>query len=141
MPFDDEPTPYESLVEPPPELDRLARAVIGAAIEVHKELGPGLPEEAYQRAMEIELGNRRIPFERQRPVIVIYKGTPVARGKIDLFVGAMLVVENKSVDALGKRDIFQTRTYMRIVNQPLALLINYNVPVLNEGIRRVVQTL
>ncbi|HSV13994.1 MAG TPA: GxxExxY protein [Tepidisphaeraceae bacterium] len=141
MPYDEEDPPYANLVEPPAALDELARAVIGAAIEVHKELGPGLPEEAYQRAMESELRLRGIPFERQKRIVVTYKGEPVALAKIDLVVGGMLIVELKAVEAIAKIHVLQARTYMRILKQPLALLINFNVPVLKEGIRRVVETI
>jgi GxxExxY protein len=141
MPYDEEIPPYANLVEPPAALDELARAVIGAAIEVHKALGPGLPEVAYQRAMEIELSRRQIAFERQKPVVITYKGEPVCNCRIDLVVQGMLIVELKSVEAINKIHILQTRTYMRVLKQPLALLVNFNVPVLKEGIRRVVETL
>jgi GxxExxY protein len=140
MPFDDEPTPYESLPEPSPELDRLARLAIGAAIEVHRHLGPGLPEQAYQIAMQIEMRTRGIPFTPQKIVDVFYKGIRVTRMKIDLVIGDRLVVELKSVEALAPIDRLQARTYMRLLGEQLALLINFNVPVLKDGIRRVVET-
>jgi GxxExxY protein len=138
MPYDDEIPPHGDLIEPPEELDRLARLVIGAAIEVHRELGPGVPEEAYQRGMEIELAARNIPFERQKAVDVLYKGIVVAKCKIDLVVGGKLVVELKSCDSIGPVQRLQTLTYMRLIRQPLGLLINFNVPVLKNGIRRII---
>jgi GxxExxY protein len=138
MPYDDEIPPYGDLLEPPPELDRLAYSVIGAAIEVHRELGPGCPEEAYQRSMEIELTSRRIPFERQKVVDILYKGVVVAKCKIDLLVAGRLVVELKSCECLGPIHIAQTLTYMRLIRQSLGLLINFNVLVLKQGIRRVI---
>jgi GxxExxY protein len=138
MPYDDEIPP--GAVEPSPELDRLAYEVIGAAIEVHRHLGPGLPERAYQIAMQMELAERRIPFEHQKIIDVFYKGRRVTRMKIDLVVGGKLVVELKSAESLGLIDRLQAKTYMGLIGQQLALLINFNVPVLKEGVRRVVQT-
>src|SRR5688572_14750909 len=132
MPYDDEIPPYGDLVEPPEELDRLARQVIGAAIEVRRHLGPGLPEDAYQGAMQVELAERSIPFERQKIVDIVYKGVLVARGKIDLLVGGQLVVEIKSVAAMIAIHRLQTLTYMRVINQPLGLIINFNVPLLKD---------
>ena len=140
MPYDEEIPPYGDLAEPPEELDRLARAVIGAAIEVHREFGPGLPEEAYEGAMAIELTARGIPFERQKRIEIVYKGVVVATGRIDLVVGGKLVVEIKSCETLVALHRMQTLSYMRLVNQPLGLLINFNVPVLKQGIRRVIAT-
>ena len=138
MPYEDEPTPYENLAEPDEELDRLARETIGAAIEVHRHLSIGLPEAAYQNAMEIELAERGIPFERQKRVEVYYKGRLVAHGCIDLLVGKRLVVENKSCAALIATHRLQTLTYMRLVHEPLGLLINFNVPLLKDGIKRII---
>lgn len=138
MPYDDEIPPYGDLAEPPEELDRLARSVIGAAIQVHKELGPGLPEQAYVGALAVELVRRRIPFEREKEVKIIYKGVLVAKGRVDLLVGGQLVVEAKAVEMLSPVHRLQTLSYMRIINQPLGLLINFNVPLLKEGIRRVI---
>jgi GxxExxY protein len=100
MPYDEEIPPWGNLIEPPEELDRLAHAVIGAAIEVHRQLGPGLPEQAYQGGMEVELRVRGIPFERQKVIEIVYKGVVVAKGMIDLLVGGKLVVEVKSVDLI-----------------------------------------
>lgn len=140
MPYEDEETPYADAKEPPEDLDRLARAVIGAAIEVHRELGPGLPEQAYQAAMELELKARNIPFQRQVVVTINYKGVQVAKGCIDLVVGGQLVVELKSVDVIALVHRMQARRYMRIIHQPLGLVINFNVALLKEGIRRVIDT-
>ncbi|HEV7302029.1 MAG TPA: GxxExxY protein [Tepidisphaeraceae bacterium] len=138
MAFDDEPTPYNDLVEPPAELDELARTVIGAAIEVHRRLGPGLTEDAYECAMAVELTLRRVPFVRQKWVDIVYKDVVVAKGRIDLLVGDRLIVEIKSVEALLPVHRMQVVTYMNMIGEPLALLINFNVPLLKEGIRRVI---
>src|SRR5687768_16717587 len=140
MPYEDEIPPWGDQVEPPEELDRLAHAVIGAAIEVHRQLGPGLPEQAYQGAMEVELSLRGIPFERQKVIEITYKGVVVAKGLIDLLVGGKLEVEIKSVELIVPLFRLQTRTYMRVIHQPLGLLINFNVAVLKEGIKRIIDS-
>jgi GxxExxY protein len=128
------------LIEPPQELDELARAVIGAAIEVHRQLGAGLPEESYEGALDIEMTTRGIRFERQKRVEIIYKGVVVGVGRIDFLVGGKLVVEVKSVEPLLPIHRLQTLSYMRIVGQPLGLLINFNVALLKRGIRRKIAT-
>ena len=138
MPYDEEIPPYGELAEPPEELDRLARAVIGAAIEVHRRVGPGMPEVAYEGAMAVELAERAILFERQKLVDIVYKGVLVARSRIDLLVAGKLVVEIKSCETLTALHRLQTLSYMRLVNQPLGLLIDFNVPVLKLGIKRVI---
>ena len=138
MPYDEEIPPGGKLIEPPEELDLLARQVIGAAIEVHRQLGPGLPEDSYEGAMDVEMAARGIPFERQKRVEIVYKGVVVGKGRIDFLVGGKLVVELKAVEALLPLHRLQTLSYMRIVGQPLGLLINFNVPVLKQGIRRII---
>jgi len=140
VPYDDEIPPFGNHADVPEVFHELTRAVIGAAIEVHRKLGPGLPEEAYQRACEIEFAARGIPFEPQKPVNVVYKAVVVARGRVDFLVAGCLVVEIKAVDCLIPLHRLQVRTYMRILKQPLGLLINFNVPLLKEGIKRVIDT-
>ena len=140
MPFEDEIAPYDNRCEPPAELDQLAHLVIGAAIEVHRELGPGLPEEAYEGALAVEFKARGISFERQKLVEIFYKGVKVGRGRVDLFVEDKLIVEIKSVDALASMHRLQVVSYMRILSQQLALLINFNVPQLKDGIRRIISS-
>lgn len=140
MPYDGEIPPGGDLCEPPEDMDRIAHAVIGAAIEVHRELGGGLPETSYENAMCVELRARNIPFERQKRVMVYYKGVQVGYCKIDLLVDGKLIVEIKSVASLTALDQVQVRTYMRIIGQPLALLLNFNVHLLKEGIRRVISS-
>jgi GxxExxY protein len=83
------------------ETEDLAREVIGAAIEVHKELGPGMPERSYLLAMCHELDLRGIAYRAEHPVVILYKGSEVGLGRVDLLVGGRLVVELKSVDAIA----------------------------------------
>jgi GxxExxY protein len=124
--------------EPQESLDRLAHAVIGAAIEVHRLLGPGFLESVYEEALCLELGLRHIPFERQKCVAVSYKGHPVGEGRLDLLIGGSLVVELKAVDALAPIHTAQLLSYLKITGHQLGLLINFNVPMLKQGLKRVV---
>lgn len=126
--------------EPDAELDRLAHLVIGAAIEVHRPLGPGLLEGVYETALCIEFDLREIPFRRQSGVGITYKGRPVGRGKLDLLVGERLIVELKTVERLAPIHSAQLISYLRMTKRNLGLLINFNVPMLKEGIKRVVVT-
>jgi len=140
MPYDEEIPPMGDLARPSELLNELSYKVNGAAIEVHRHLGPGLPEEAYQRAMQIELALRQIPFESQKIVQIVYKGHVIGTTKIDLVVAGVLVVEIKSVAAILPTHRLQTRTYMRLIKQVLGLLINFDVPVLKVGINRIIDT-
>ena len=127
-------------MEPEAGVDVLARNVIGAAIEVHRCLGPGFLEAIYEDAMVVELKLRGIGFQRQVPVSVDYKGCRVGEGRIDLLVAGKLVVELKTVDALSSIHQAQVISYLKAARKNLGLLINFNVKVLKEGIRRVVLT-
>ena len=126
--------------EPDNEIDRLAHAVIGAAIEVHRLLGPGFLESVYEAALCAELTLRRIPFTRQQMIAISYKGQIVGESRLDLLVGAGLVVELKAVEAIAAIHSAQVISYLKITGFQLGLLINFNVPVLKDGIKRVVLT-
>ena len=123
------------------ETEALATAVIGAAIEVHKELGPGLPENSYKLALSHELDLRGIPHECEVRVPIVYKGKPVGEGWIDILVGGKLVVELKAVEALTPVHRAQVLTYLSVTKLKLGLLINFNVAMLKDGIKRVINTL
>jgi GxxExxY protein len=125
-------------VEPEEGLDRLAHQVIGAAIEVHRRLGPGFLESVYEEALCIELKLRGIPFERQVKRDIDYKGHSVGEGRMDLLVDKWLVVELKAVDGLAPIHSAQVISYLKATGYRLGLLINFNVPVLKEGIRPVI---
>jgi GxxExxY protein len=119
------------------ELNRCTEQIIGAAIEVHKALGPGLLESAYQECLCRELAVRSIPFERQRPLPVEYKGIRVGCGyRIDLLVLGIIVVEIKSVAAIEPVHEAQLLTYLKLGGWKRGLLINFNVRVLKDGVRR-----
>lgn len=123
-----------------PELESLATAVIGAAIEVHRELGPGLPEIAYQEALSHELTLRGIPHQCEVPVPIYYKGKKVADGKVDMLIEKRLIIENKVVEVLNPVHRAQTIAYLQATKLQLALLINWNVAILKDGIKRVIRT-
>jgi len=126
--------------EPEPEVDELARRVIGAALEVHRALGPGYLESVYEEALAVEFQLQAIPFERQKPVTVAYKGHFVGEGRLDYLVAEKLIVELKAVDALAPIHKAQVISYLKTTGLQLALLINFNVPFLKQGIQRVVLT-
>jgi GxxExxY protein len=124
--------------EPAGEADRLAHEVIGAAIEVHRELGPGFLESVYEEALCVELKLRGIPFVRQAVISVVYKGHPVGKGRIDLIVGGTIIVELKTVDSFSPIHMAKTISYLKTKGLQLGLLINFNVVTLKDGIKRVV---
>lgn len=128
----------ESRGEPGEEVDRLAHEVIGAAIEVHRTLGPGFLESVYEEALCVEMGLRGIPFARQTTISVNYKGHPVGEGRLDFLVGDTLVVELKTVDALAPVHFAQILSYLKATGHQLGLLINFKVGVLKDGVKRVV---
>jgi GxxExxY protein len=120
--------------EPDEEVDRLAHAVIDAAIEVHLVLGPGFGENVYERALCIELELRDIPFSRQPMTNVSYKG----EGRPDLLVANRVVVELKVVPALAPVHTAQVLAYLKATGRQLGLLINFDVARLASGVKRVV---
>jgi len=129
-----------TLIEPNQKTDELAHAVIGAAIEVHRQLGPGFLESIYEEALCVELEARRIPFERQKEISVLYKDRPIGQQRIDLVVGESLIVELKACEALAEIHKAQVISYLKATHLSLGLLINFNVPVLKNGIQRIIYT-
>ena len=124
--------------EPDERLDCLARAVVDAALEVHKLLGPGFAESVYEEALAVELSRRGIAFERQFPLAIKYKGFCVGEGRVDLLVDGDLIVELKSVEQLAAVHVAQVISYLKAFDRPLGLLITFNVKLLRNGVRRVV---
>jgi GxxExxY protein len=124
--------------EPDPALDRWAHCVVGAALEVHRSLGPGFLESVYEQALCVELRANSVPFRRQVPVVVNYRGHVVGHGQLDLLVGEQLVVELKAVETLAPVHSVQVRSYLKALGRHLGLLINFNVPILQQGIRRII---
>lgn len=117
----------------------LTDQVLGAAIEVHRVLGPGLLESVYEECLAVELGLREVAFERQKGISLEYKGHSVGSSlRIDLLVENAVVVELKTVDELAPIHEAQLLTYLRLTGCRVGLLINFNVPALKKGIRRMV---
>jgi GxxExxY protein len=113
--------------------------IIGAAIEVHRHLGPGLLESTYLPCLQFELSSRNIRFEMQRAVPIRYKQAKLeATYRFDLIVESQIVVELKSVDRLLSVHDAQLLTYLRLTNSPAGLLINFNVAKLTNGVKRLV---
>jgi len=126
------------LHEPDSQTDALAHTVIGAAIEVHRHLGPGFLESVYEEALCVELRLRKIPFERQRPAKVEYKGESVGEGRLDLLVDDRLIVELKAVREVAPIHRAIVVSYLKATEKNLALLINFKVTRLKDGVQRVV---
>ena len=124
------------------DVNRLTNEIIGAAIEVHRALGPGLLEKAYEECLCRELAVRDIRFERQKDLPVIYKGAKLDCGyQLDLLVEDKVVVELKAIEKLLPIHDAQLLTYLKLGGWQVGLLINFNVPVLKDGIRRKVLNL
>jgi len=128
----------EKRVEPDEGLNDLATRVVAAAFEVHKALGPGYAESVYEEALGVELKLAQIEFQRQAIIAVTYKGFSVGEGRLDLLVKGCLVVELKTVEVLSQVHFAQVVSYLRATRCVLGLLINFQVPQLRQGIRRVI---
>jgi GxxExxY protein len=126
--------------EPDWEIDQCARSVVDAAFEVHRVLGPGFLESVYEEALAVELTLRGVAFQRQVPIALQYKGTPIGRARLDLLVAGRLVVELKASESLLPVHLAQVLSYLKASGQTLGLLINFNTRELRHGIRRVILT-
>lgn len=116
--------------------------ILEAAYEVHTALGPGLLEKVYEKALKFELESRGYKVESQKRVPIMYKGVDLNTDekdalKIDLLVDDVVLIELKSVDSLSKLHFKQTRTYLKLLDLHVGLLINFNVASLKEGIARI----
>jgi GxxExxY protein len=119
--------------------EELTGQIIGAAIEVHRELGPGLLEFAYQACLARELALRKVPYEQEKSLPVEYKGILLDCGyRLDFIVAGKVVVELKAVDKVHPVHEAQLLTYLKLTGCKVGLLINFNVPVLKNGIKRMV---
>jgi len=115
----------------------LSGKVIGCAIEVHRQLGPGLLESTYEKCLAHELRLAKIEFKSQTPIPVYYKGRNLDCGyRVDLLVEDFLVVKLKAVEQISRLHQAQLLTYMKLAEAPLGLLLNFNVPQLKDGIKR-----
>ena len=128
------------LPEPDFALDEMARVVVDAAVEVHRVLGPGLLESVYEQALSVELALRSVRFVRQVPVVITYKNVAIGEARLDFLVAERLVVELKACQGLLPIHFAQVLSYLKASDQSLGLLINFNVRLLRQGVRRVVRT-
>jgi GxxExxY protein len=121
------------------DINKLSSDIIGAAIEVHKNLGPGLLESVYEQCLCYELNARNLSFEAQRPLPVVYKGKKLDCGfRLDIIVESVIIVELKTCEKLEPIHTAQLLTYLKLSNLNLGLLLNFNVPAMKDGIMRVV---
>ena len=121
------------------KLNEITEKIIGSAIEVHRALGPGLLESSYEECLAREFELREINFERQKPLPIVYKDLKLECGyRLDFLVENQIIVELKSVDEINPIFLAQVLTYLRLLDKQVGLLINFNVPVLKNGIKRIV---
>jgi GxxExxY protein len=119
------------------QINQLTHEIIGASIEVHRNLGPGLLESAYRKCLRRELLLRGIPYRKEYPLPLEYKGIRLECGyRVDILVGGVVAVEVKSIQALAPVHDAQLLTYLRLGGWRVGLLINFNVVVLKDGIHR-----
>ena len=121
-----------------PESNGLTEKIIGAAIEVHKHLGPGLRESAYDEAVTVEMIDRGLSVERQRSFPLLYKSHPLrAVYRPDIIVNSIVIVEVKALEKTLSVHKWQVRTYLKATGLHVGLLLNFNVPVMTDGITRI----
>jgi GxxExxY protein len=119
------------------EINRLTYAIIGAAIAVHRALGPGFLEAVYEQALSIELGHRGLRFDRQQRIPISYKGEVVGEHIVDLVVEGRIIVELKAIERLAAVHHAQVLSYLKAAELDFGLLINFNVSALKNGVRRI----
>jgi GxxExxY protein len=124
------------------DINNLSSTIIGSAIELHKALGPGLLESAYEECLCHELSLRGVSFERQKPLSVEHKGTKLDCGyRLDIIVENTIILELKSCEKIEPIHKAQLLTYLKLSGLHLGLLLNFNVPVMRDGIIRIVNEL
>ncbi|MBK6550310.1 MAG: GxxExxY protein [Flavobacteriales bacterium] len=122
--------------------NELATEVIGAAIEVHREMGPGLLESIYEECLLHEIRERGIHAEQQVAIPVLYKGKRIKNDlRLDLWIERQVIIEVKAVEALNPVHWAQLMTYLKLTNNRLGLLINFNVKLLKQGVKRIANNL
>lgn len=121
------------------EVNKITESIIGSAIEVHKSLGPGLLESTYLACLSYELNKKKLEVKKQLGLPLVYKEINLEIGyRLDLLVENKVVIEIKSVDCLSDVHIAQVLTYLKLTNATVGLLINFNVPRLTDGIKRLI---
>ena len=120
------------------DLETLIYRTIGCCITVHRALGPGLVEAVYCRATQLELEAERIPFEREKQFEVLYRGQVVCRQRLDVVVADQLVLEIKAVEQVNPVHRAQVISYLRVSGYRVGLLMNFNVPIFQDGVKRII---
>ena len=124
----------------PSELEDLSRSLVDSAFKVHQTLGPGLLESVYETCLCIELDKRGIAYENQAPIALVYEGVRIDAGlRLDLLVEKSIILELKAVDKLLPIHQSQLLTYLKLADLRLGLLLNFNVEVFKEGIKRIIR--
>jgi GxxExxY protein len=123
--------------EPSPELRELTNRIIGCAIRVHRALGPGYLESYYERALEIAFRKAGLWFERQKEFKLFYEGELIGEGKLDFLVEDTIIVELKHVESIASIHVAQSISYLKATGKRLCLILNFNAPLLKDGIRRI----
>lgn len=123
-------------------INRVTEKIIGCAISVHRGLGPGLLESAYEECLSFELTQNRLAFKRQVPLPVVYKGVKLECGyRMDIVVENLVIVELKAVERVLPVHEAQLLSYLKLYDKKIGLLINFHVPVLKNGLKRIVNNL
>jgi GxxExxY protein len=120
------------------ELELLVTKTIGCCVSVHRELGPGLLESVYARAIRIELNLSKLSFESEYVIPITYRGVLLSHQRIDLVVGGQIVLELKSIERFAPVHRAQVLNYLRAAHLRIGLLVNFNVPVIQDGLRRII---
>ena len=124
----------------PPEIEAVSGVLIDSAFKVHQRLGPGLLESVYQTCLCIELDNRGVAYETQVPIPIVYEGIDAGTGlRLDLLVEKNLIVEIKALERILPIHQSQLLTYLKLANLRLGLLINFNVVLFKQGIKRIIR--
>jgi len=121
------------------EFEKITNDIIGCALDVHRALGPGLLESAYESCLEYELLSKGYKVERQKPIPIVYKDLKLDHGyRIDLLINDQVIIEIKSIEAFNPVHEAQVLTYMKFAEKRIGLLLNFNVKLLKEGLKRYV---
>jgi GxxExxY protein len=124
------------------DIEEIGKEIVDSAIKVHRALGPGLLESAYQRCLAHELGKRKLLVECEKPLPIVYEGEEIDIGyRLDMLVEHQVIVENKTVEKVLELHLAQLLTYLKLSGCKLGFLLNWNVPLLKAGINRVVNRL
>ncbi len=122
--------------------NEISKIVLSSAIKVHRNLGPGLPESAYQKCLAYELNKNNLLIETEKALPLVYEDVQLEVGyRVDIFINRKVIIELKAVEALTDVHLAQTLTYLKLSDCKLGLLINFNVPLLKDGFKRVVNNL